>query len=1172
MCVQIKNTDKQSAIHSLLVLWLILATTLMALPAMAATYAYRNDTFSYDTPSAAAKTVAWHTASPAPACTGYPNGDDDWADISFASVTSPANNFTFTFAGVAQTGVRIYSNGMLVFGNDTSGYWRVYTNTTLPATANATAYTGCSSGQLGNAIVAYWTDIVAGTANNTTGASVQYELLGTAPNRRMVISWVNVKLYNSTTRYNFQISLYESPAGGLNSNFKYQYTTGSSTGSAATVGVQVNTTDSTLYAYNQAFIDPTIGSAILWYPANQLAGKSAEYHFDESTWNGTPNEIKDTSGNSRNASRTGAASNIATGKICRGGSFTNNTSNAIIDAVSTPLSPSSAGSADFWFYSNAKWNSADAMLLDATTTAAKPFFFMKTAAGALKLAVTDSSGTVLTLSSANQAFAANTWHHVGASWNMRPGSNQTLLQIFLDGALTTSLRTTSNGSITALSTFNIGDNRTSGITPTGGTPNGANGYIDEVNIYSTEINTNQALADMNATHACTSLDHFHIIHNGSAVTCDTAPVTIEAHDVNHTLLTLSGTTLNLSTSTNHGNWSNITGGSVSTITNNGNGSASYVFSNESSVTFGLQDSTAESVIIGATSGTVSTTSGAAASCAVADYTFGTACNAPLVFSSAGFRFVDGSGNPITNQVAGVSSGTYYLQAIKQGTTTGVCTSLFPAGTAVNINLASECNNPSSCQSGQAVTFTSGTATTIASNANGTITATSGNYTSKSLTFNSTTLIPAAPFTFSYSDVGQIRLWASYTPSGGSTISGNTQLIVAPKSFAFSSITSAPIKAGQAFSAKVTAVNASGIATPNFGQETTPESVNLSFTKCQPTGSNSQNGALAGTLGTFSGGIAASNNLTWSEVGNIDLIANLGNSNGYLGSGLSATGNSGSTGTTCSGTGNIGMVGRFTPDHFITSVTHGCNAGSFTYSAQPFTVAITAMNGLATPTTTQNYDGTTNTSPNFAQKVTLTDANAAAIPVGKFVTNTDSVAATNFSKGVASVSTPAYAFNNALTGATTIKLRATDADSITSSGYSEGTTEIRSGRIKINNASGSEALALPVPMVAQYYNGTAFVTNAADSCTSVPVPTTPTASSGLLTTLTTTATLLAPFSAGDSKLKLSKPGAKGYVDITIAAPAWLQYNWKGTGLTNPTARATFGVYKNANEFIYMREMY
>src|SRR5574343_30580 len=345
----------------------------ISLAGWAQTYSYRGDTFSYDTPSASAGTVTWHTTN-ASACSGYPNGDDDYADLTFSAVTSPANDFTFTFAGVSRTSLRIYSNGMLSFGTDNSGLWRDYTNSALPAT-NPGNYSGsCPGGTPSNLIIPYWTDIVAGTANNTSGASIRYELLGSKPNRRLVISWVNVKLYNQTERYNFQVLLYETPTTGGNSNFKFQYTSGSSTGAAATVGVQVSATDYTQYSYNQAYIDPTVGTAIMWYPSTEYTGKQAEYRFDEGIWNGTAGEVRDTSTATYNAVRVGAAVSSSTGKVCRGGSFPLNGSNATIDYVATPISPSSQGAIDFWYRSNSNRNvsGSDAMLFDATTSAARP--------------------------------------------------------------------------------------------------------------------------------------------------------------------------------------------------------------------------------------------------------------------------------------------------------------------------------------------------------------------------------------------------------------------------------------------------------------------------------------------------------------------------------------------------------------------------------------------------------------------------------------------------------------------------------------------------------------------------------------------------------------------------------------------------------------------------------
>jgi MSHA biogenesis protein MshQ len=159
---------------------------------------------------------------------------------------------------------------------------------------------------------------------------------------------------------------------------------------------------------------------------------------------------------------------------------------------------------------------------------------------------------------------------------------------------------------------------------------------------------------------------------------------------------------------------------------------------------------------------------------------------------------------------------------------------------------------------------------------------------------------------------------------------------------------------------------------------------------------------------------------------------------------------------------------------------------------------------------------------------------------------------------------------------------------------------RYGRLRLSNAFGSELLDLPIPAEAQYWNGTVFVTNTADSCTVITA--TNIAMGNYLSNLSACETAIAisgRLSAGKSNLKLVKPGAgnHGSVDLTVnlgtgasgqtcVAPlpatqqatvaanlSYLQGKWTGTSYNqNPRARATFGVYKNANEFIYMREMY
>ena len=1210
--------NKRFGSNGWLKLWAALLLLSFSLLGWAQTYSYRSDNFSYDTPSGSATTVTWHTTN-ASACSGFPNGDDDYADVNIAGATSPANDFTFTFAGVSRTAVRIYSNGMLTFGTDNSGLWRDYTNSTLPAPAVG-AYSGsCPGGTASNVIIPYWTDIVAGTANSTSGASIKYEMLGTKPNRRFVISWVNVKLYNTTTRYNFQVILYETPTTGGNSNFKFQYTSGSSTGSAATVGVQVSSTDYTQYSYNQAYIDPTVGTAILWYPSSQFTGKQAEYRFDEGLWNGTAGEVVDTATGTYNAVSTGNAMSSPTGKVCRGGHFPSNSSNATIYAVATPISPSSQGAIDFWYRANGRWNTpgSDAMLFDATTISGRPFYLTKTAAGVLKFMLADSAGNTFTLSSAAQSFNAATWQHVGVSWSVNPGSNQTVLKIFLNGAEVASYRGTSAaGAIAALSTVYIGDNRTAGVTPTGGSGSSANGYLDEVNFYNKEINATQATNDMNATRtSCTSIDHFHIIHAGSVVSCDPASVTIEAHDASHSQISLSGTTINLTTSTNHGNWALVTGNGA--VINAGNGAASYTFSNEALTVLGLSNSYAESTNINVAAGTYTEHSGTAATCVVADYTSGTTCDANLVFTQAGFRFVDSAGNFVTNQVAGTSSGTYYLQAVRNtcttaGACTGVCSSVFPPGSAVDIGLAYECSDPASCQSGQTLTFAPGTGAGstggIASNAAGAVSSSAGTYTTKSLTFNATNPnpLPAVPFTFNYTDVGKVRLWVRYPATSTSpSVAGSSSLfVVKPYSLLLTDIkqTASPfsanpaagtsagsrfVRAGENFSATVTSVNASCAAslssytllssvpasckTPNFGQETAPETVSISSALVAGLNLTNNPGiANPSAFGAFSSGSAVGTTFTWDDVGIITLTPALSDGD-YLGGGVvSAT--------------VSGNVGRFYADHFNVAVATQCagfiyggQAGPPVMPGQPFSVTAMALN--AKGATTPNYNSTSG----FAKSVNLSlaaggasgslyvDAVAGgngAIPASKFLAGVGTVAFNDLAGRIS------YVFNVFPTLSTAIAVHAEDADSASGTALmagANGTASVSAGRLSLTNAYGSELLPLNVPVKIQQWSASGWTTHLADSCTALTVPTN--GNTGLTNTLSsrTTATLSSPVAAGDSRFRLSAPGA-GNVGLVDISGNIVRGNNTWLTLSAPTARACFGSCGPRSPVIYFRERY
>ena len=307
-----------------------------------------------------------------------------------------------------------------------------------------------------------------------------------------------------------------------------------------------------------------------------------------------------------------------------------------------------------------------------------------------------------------------------------------------------------------------------------------------------------------------------------------------------------------------------------------------------------------------------------------------------------------------------------------------------------------------------------------------------------------------------------------------------------------------------------------------------------------------------------------------------------------------TGNTGTGGTVCNGAGN---VGPFIPDHFDTVVTGpmscpsglSCPLGGLVYSGQAFTANVYARN--AAGATTQNYDGTGNTSPNFAKAVTLTAWDALGSEVtenppagpGDAISGS-SVASSAFNRG-STVSpgnpgAPVYTFGTSPTAPTDVYIRAKDTDNVTSlrvpaNTSVEGGVKVVSGRIRLANAYGSELLALPITATAQYFNAAgSWVTSITDSVTQFNTRLS-TAGGNVQATIVN-----GPLAVGDISVvaagtvtlangvrifRLAAPNVAGSADLEIiTAPAYL--------LPGAVGRATFGVYKGSNEIIYMREAY
>ena len=722
-----------------------------------------------------------------------------------------------------------------------------------------------------------------------------------------------------------------------------------------------------------------------------------------------------------------------------------------------------------------------------------------------------------------------------------------------------------------------------------------------------------------------AVNHYLVSNAATGVNCVAEIVTITAHNLAHGAISAAGRTITVAANRvagaagNHGDWTLVTGSGVLANGTADDGVATYAFATgESSVVLALKDTRVQTVNIAVTDGTATDVSGTAN--ADAGY------NQDLSFVNAGFRITDGGAPPaaatIATQTAGTASASYGLQAIRTDNNTGACVGAFANGTDVLVELASQCNNPIACVAGQNATILNNAlSATIASNPNAAVTA----YTSRSLRFGANS---QALFTLNYPDVGAISLYARYEiPLGTGAGSGNfmtgssNQFVVKPAGFTLSNIqqTAVPnlanpgaanatgakfVKAGEALSVTVTARNSAGGATPNYGQETTPEAVRLTGSLVSGLGLTN-NPALANptAFGSFSAGVATGTTFSWTEVGIITLTPSVGDAD-YL-----SVGNV--TGTASSN------VGRFYPDHFALSTgpvltnrsTSSCSpVSNFTYMNEPMSLAfsLTAQGPVPGNATLVNFVTSATPANNFAKLATATPI-PAAFGFGLLNGTTDLSTRLDPNLGIAgswlagvlnATATLAFSRNAGPDGpyaALKIGLAPVDSDGVQllsgaldmdvtappgNDHAQAAQTQVRFGRLTLGNTFGSELLDLPIPMETQYYNSSGvYVTNVDDSCTTIALNNV-SLSSGA-------ATIGGAFASGKGNLKITKPLSKVSIDLCVdldgAAPtdpvcvasgankAWLQWKWSGSAFDqDPKARATFGVYKSADEFIYLRE--
>ena len=669
------------------------------------------------------------------------------------------------------------------------------------------------------------------------------------------------------------------------------------------------------------------------------------------------------------------------------------------------------------------------------------------------------------------------------------------------------------------------------------------------------------------------IDHFRLSYSSNGLTCLPSSVTLSAcenSDCSSLYTQLVDVTL-----AGAGEWS------VNPV--------SLTAGTSSDLTFQASDAGDTSVAISGSSITANN----ALKC-YQDDVLDTSCTIP--FSEAGFVF------DVPTVTSCKTSTDVTIRAVQLDQETNQCTSALTGNQSINFfssYIIPASGSVAVAISGNDIETTSpGTAVTLTFNADG-----------------------EATFTTQYDDAGEIRLDARYDNGDGLTLSGNDRFVAKPTALyvytdevnancdSGSSSCSLFKKAGENFNLKVKAACWQSDFDSNYADNpTTPNfelpSIGVSSNLVAPTGGN--NGSIATTNFDFASTDDGIHTMSQS-VSEVGVFTFTVSPPAYLGEMLTVKLSE--------------NIGRFYPDHLAVSSqnngefgNHSC--GSFTYTGQSFTyqsapeLTISAYN-VADMVTTNYTGGFAKLSvSDFSVAPPSTDANQLGADNTNLVSllwspstptlsdNSDGSHTFQFSNDsyqyVKQSNSQIAPFSNAINlSFTTI----TDSDGIETQSLPvtlqpSGET-IRFGRFAISSAHGSELIALPITLSAEFFNGINWEDNTVDQCTSLNLSTHMQLSSSMPSSWqagtatmtlgegTTVGTLSnnAPFSSGKALLTFSAPGEdnRGFIDVRSSIAT--NYNWllgdydsDGNYDDEATGRASFGLFKGSENIIFMRELY
>lgn len=912
------------------------------------------------------------------------------------------------------------------------------------------------------------------------------------------------------------------------------------------------------------------------FPTGTILGSTtAEWHFDETSWDGTTGEVIDSSLNTNNGTTHNNLTNTATEKVlCKSGQF-----DGADDYISFPHHSSLLGDTQLTYSVWVKPDSWSASGINQVMAKS----VHGGGSGRAQMGIFSENGELVGRAETANGIphnvytslpSINAWTHITLVFN---GNS---LKIYKNGVIADNISASKTSSVVFTSTTLVQNNDPLMLSKRVDTDAYYfDGYIDEVLVMQSSIPASlvKSIYDNylngsnwnGATRSCSAgLHHFEIRHDGVGLTCEPENIYVKAcaDSACSTLYPSDITVTPSPVATGSTSWSPnpqvISSGAEATL-------------QLSHKTLSPSGATSQTLTLGiSSSSTVPTDSNVICKDLAGNIS---ACN--IAFYDSGFIYT------IPTQISCVTSATpIKITAVRKDLTSQQCVSLFtgPVTKTIDFTINAAPNPDIIINKGLSneTIFTALAATQPVD-----------------LLFNNS----EATFTLTHDNAGQFTLNASHV-NAGLTLLGSSSFVVRPHSYFLEAAydnsgteitlnNSSPSgdpkwKASDNFRLRLRGQCQNGTVTTNYAPTNAELQVELNL----PTAGVNSNLALQGSnylsssaatptwhnistkfdTGAVTDGTNNFANAVFHEVGILKLHVR---DTDYYGATIPE---------------QTQIVGRFTPHHFDTTVNKGCD--TFTYSGQPFTVNATARNNAATPATTQNYTAA------FAKDTTVSNAG----DTSNFGT-TNIITASSFLNGIASKTDIIYTFPSKDTIPDTITLRANDTDTSPAIGITEDTTEIRSGRARLENVFGSELTPLSMPLSIEFYSDNTligdtsddgFILNTDDTCSSYD------ATLGALTNYTanlqageTTVTGAGAISAGQANITFSAPGAGNEGSVNLLANTisdWLTYSWNvdcdnadgdndittgiDAGLCGPSGVASFGLYRGDDRVIYWREVF